>query len=94
MAHADYHCCAICDCRMEYSHSAELKRDLCASCAVDFCLATGFKCLTAECLIDWMKRTPDAKRVLHRLGFKICHYDNDVDDEYARLADPEGVNIT
>lgn len=85
MAHADYHCCAVCDSKLEYSDHATTKKQICPVCAIGLYKLTGSEIATGEALVDWVRSTPSetVRRVLADLGFTRCYYANEVDEAVA-----------
>lgn len=82
MAHADYDCCALCDCKMAYNSDAGTKDFVCAECAVVFYAETGVKVTTGEQLVKWIEdASVDVVRDLLTPGlYSRCLYPNAVDD--------------
>ena len=81
MAHADYNCCAVCDCKLHYvGYDSETKEEIC-----DYCLKElrdmGIHIITACELVDWIKNTDSetVEKVLKSVGYSACYYPNDVD---------------
>lgn len=97
MAHADYDCCAVCDCKMNYNEwEAETKGRICGECVADMA-RLGVICGTAEELIEWINAAEpsEVKRILGAVGYDPCHYDNPVDQAVrARTAAPHDSNLT
>jgi DNA gyrase/topoisomerase IV subunit B len=89
MAHGDYACCAVCDCKMYYdAFSGDVKTKLCSACAVDLA-KDGVYVSNGDELIDWMKKnSTTAKVFLREHGFNVCYYKNEVDETFKKL--PEG----
>ena len=80
MAHGDYSCCAICDCKLEYG-SERTKEDLCICCLMDL-RSNGVNVLSVEELLAWMSKesAEEVIRVLKACGHCFCHFPNKVDD--------------
>lgn len=84
MAHADYHCCAICDSKMDYSRDARTKEDLCTDCTRAIVTA-GFPIFDGEELIAALDaNTPGLVDALEAIGFSTCYYGNPVDEAFKR----------
>jgi len=81
MAHADYNCCAICDCKLDYMGlNARKKEDICPRCLA-ILHEIGVKIFNVEELKEFIKKT-DPKVLLVTLaflGFCKCYYKNEVD---------------
>lgn len=86
MAHADYECCAICDCKMHYNPYAESKRMICSSCLRALRIA-GVDVTGIGDLIGWMKNHPaeEVLKTLRNIGFRECYYENPIDETYALI---------
>lgn len=82
MAHADYNCCAVCDSKLAYSSDSATKEEVCAACAVDVSIAAGVRITDSRSLIAWMASVPPSewRPILVAVGFKLCPYENAVDD--------------
>lgn len=81
MAHADYNCCTICDCKMEYSGgSADTKARLCEDC-IERSAELGKLCVRPQQVVEHIKGLSDAEALtwLHAMGFNPCYYKNDLD---------------
>lgn len=87
MAHADYNCCAICDCKMAYSNDASTKEELCSSCAVNVSMMFGEKITGPERFIAKAKELPLDVLIsaLVELGYSECSYNGKIDREMAHL---------
>lgn len=81
MAHADYHCCAICDNKLFYSSNASSKETLCLPCGVEM-VKLGHPVKSVDELKEWVKKTPaeEVERVLLLLNFKECVYTGEIDE--------------
>ncbi len=82
MAHSDYNCCAICDSKLEYAgFNATAKERICESCLIGL-QARDLRIVTVAQFIDWVKGTDrdTLRSTLKDLGFRGCHYENEVDD--------------
>lgn len=84
MAHADYHCCALCDKKLEYAsngfYNAKTKEDLCTDCQKAL-HEHGVMVYDGSELADWLERE-DAEtvaEVFSGVRYRMCHYDNRVD---------------
>lgn len=90
MAHGDYHCCALCDSKMDYSNDARTKEDLCSYCNRKL-VESGVIVFDGNELTQWMSkewhegRGKEAKSKLSDLGFSECFYDNEVDRTFKTL---------
>lgn len=81
MAHADYDCCAICDCKMNYSGGgADTKASLCVGC-IGRTAELGKLLTRPEQVVEHLKGLVDADALvwLHAIGFDPCYYGNDLD---------------
>jgi hypothetical protein len=83
MAHGDYHCCALCDCKMQYAdYDTRTKEDICTDCLRTL-HAGGVMVYTGGELEAWIKANPDnAREVLPGMGYSPCFYGNPVDDAF------------
>lgn len=81
MAHADYDCCAICDDKISYSGFATpaTKEDICTKCR-RLLQNRNINVVDKEQLLEWIKNTPDAKKIPTDIGYQKCYYKNDVDE--------------
>lgn len=82
MAHADYHCCAVCDRKISYGGAdAATKEFLCARCAATLSLRAGRNISDTDELLRWIEEsTPDTVRsVLTEANYRECCYPNKVD---------------
>jgi len=86
MAHADYHCCAICDSKMDFSYNAESKERICSRCVKNLCEQGIFIDNTKD-LKEWMEKEEPKKvaEILDRIGFEMCCWPNSVDDAYMKM---------
>ena len=81
MAHADYDCCAICDCKMNYNGGgAETKAALCVDC-IERTAELGKLCTRPEQVVEHLASLDDAAALkwLHDIGFDPCYYPNNID---------------
>ncbi len=82
MAHADYDCCAVCDCKMSYNGGmAETKKEICSHCVAE--LATrGVIVHGVDKLMEWMRNTDlrKVKRILKECNFRVCFYIGEIDE--------------
>ena len=78
MAHGDYKCCAICDCKQEYiGLNDTFKDDICSDCRETSGIAT------VKQLIEKINSFEDKEQLkewLKSIGLSECYYQNDVDD--------------
>jgi hypothetical protein len=55
MAHGDYHCCAICDCKLHYGgYDTRTKENVCMGCMANLAKAD-IIIYTVDDLIEWIK---------------------------------------
>jgi hypothetical protein len=87
MAHGDYHCCAVCDCKMQYDdYDARTKEDICTAC-LRALHGVGAMVYTGQELAAWITANPEAAQVnLPGIGFSKCFYPNPVDAAFAALS--------
>mgnify|MGYP000592541095 CR=1 FL=1 len=81
MAHADYHCCAICDKKISFGgFDATTKEQICSECVANLA-ERGVIVHDITELIEWIKREEPLKvaTILRDVGFRFCYYDNIVD---------------
>lgn len=90
MAHADYNCCAICDCKMDFSYEARTKDEICVDC-LKALRNEGLLILDISELEKFMKEEKAKKviKILDKIGFKKCCYNNKIDDIYNNLLEPK-----
>ncbi|HEY9462834.1 MAG TPA: hypothetical protein VIR54_07075 [Vicinamibacterales bacterium] len=87
MAHGDYNCCALCDCKMDYANDATTKEEVCVDC-MKALHSAGVMVYTGAELEAWIKANPAVARdLLPALGFYECFYANPVDEAF-RAASP------
>ena len=81
MAHADYDCCLICDCKMSFSYDARTKEEACVNC-LHTMRHMGEILLTQEEVIAFLKARDDeaALKWLNEVGYSACHYRCDADN--------------
>ena len=82
MAHGDYNCCAVCDCKLEYAGwDATTKERICEYC-LEKLQQMNLPIVTVKQLIEWIENEePETLREkLKELGFRACYYKNDVDE--------------
>jgi len=82
MAHADYDCCAICDCKLYYNaYDSRTKETICSDC-LKALRDKGIHIITVEELINWIEKNPIeiVKETMKNLGFRECYYYNEVDE--------------
>lgn len=82
MAHADYHCCAICDCKLDYGGwDATTKERICEDCLLKL-QELGLRIVTVGQLFEWIRHEDREilRDKLKKLGFRKCYYGNEVDD--------------
>lgn len=92
MAHGDYHCCMICDCKMDYaSGDARTKEDVCTGCLRAMRDEIGTVLLTPEEFTSHLAgMEPDeALKLLAKLEFSACFYPNPVDEFVKHLGQPK-----
>lgn len=82
MAHGDYHCCAVCDRKMQYGGRwSKTKENMCTSCLKNL-RDENINVLDVDELIDWIKNNDNAQSTLKQIGFETCHYSNPVDEVF------------
>lgn len=81
MAHGDYNCCAVCDCKLEYSNNAQTKSRICESCLIKL-RDHKLNIITVEEFAAWVEKTDKAevKRILESIGYSQCFYTNSLDE--------------
>ena len=82
MAHGDYNCCAVCDCKLEYAGwDATTKERICEYC-LEKLQQMNLPIVTVKQLIEWIENEePETLREkLKELGFRACYSKNDVDE--------------
>ena len=82
MAHADYHCCAICDRKISYGgFSATTKEQICSECVANLA-EKGVIVHDVPELIEWIIKEDPLKvaTILRDAGFRFCYYYNPVDE--------------
>lgn len=87
MAHGDYNCCAICDCKMDYSgFDARTKEEICEDC-LDRCEKLNLNIKNVDDLRKYIKnaRYEELKENLLKLNYSFCWYGNDLDKEIAYI---------
>ena len=89
MAHADYDCCAVCDCKMSFSYNSETKEDICEDCLITL-RDNNLSISTVKELIGWIKKkdSEKLKEKVGKIGFSKCCYDNDVDEALEKVLTP------
>jgi len=82
MAHGDYNCCAVCDCKLDYNASdPRTKEEICTDC-LHTLRDNGLKILDPDEFIKWIE-SADREEIcdtLKKIGFSFCYYSNPVDD--------------
>lgn len=81
MAHGDYNCCALCDCKMDYNGwGATTKKEICEEC-LDIIKDFGLNITNVEELTSYIEtgKYDEVKELLIKCDFWFCHYWNDVD---------------
>jgi hypothetical protein len=87
MAHANYECCAVCDKKVYYAFGDVYAKDvICTNCVVELALRGVFIRNVHE-LHEWMEKESPEKvlEILEQVGFKKCHYWNEIDELYDEL---------
>ena len=82
MAHGDYNCCAICDCKMEYNpYDAKTKEQICVQC-IENTIDLGKPITRPEQIEEHLATlSDDAVEIwLRNVEFRCCFYPNDVDE--------------
>ena len=82
MAHADYNCCAVCDCKRSYNDDAEAKEEICPECLRNLHKAGASDVYTVGELVLWIEETTanDLAKTLVEVGYCACWYGNPVDE--------------
>ena len=81
MAHGDYHCCALCDCKITYGgFDATTKEQICSECVADLA-QKGVIVHNVQELLEWIEKTDIKilKSILKDIGFTFCFYPNVID---------------
>lgn len=83
MAHGNYDCCAICDCELDYS-DAEAKEVFCPNCKA-ILRRYGINIKNnwdIDTFMKWVNGTDveTVKKVLIEMSFRVCYYNNAVDE--------------
>ena len=81
MAHADYDCCAVCNCKMSYNPGEPLtKEEICSYCLKSM-RDCGMNVLDTEELAAWVRvhTKEDVVDILSKIGFSFCYYSNEID---------------
>ena len=81
MAHTDYHCCAVCDSKLEYGGlDSTTKEQICPVC-LKHLRAEGLSILDVDEFLEWLKNTERHKIffILCKINFRFCRYLNEVD---------------
>lgn len=92
MAHGDYHCCAICDCKITYGGlNATTKKKICSECVANLA-QEGIIVHNVDELLKWIGDTPikEVKSILKKVGFYFCFYPNVVDQTLIEKGVVEG----
>lgn len=91
MAHADYDCCAFCDCKMNYAgcYDADTKGEVCGDCA-DLLDAMGLT-PTPQGIIDWLDNAPIKLFTALFRGYRSCYYSNKVDESVTAYCATHGL---
>lgn len=81
MAHADYNCCAICDCKQDYSENSRTKEEICTDCLMSL-RSANINVLSVDEFIEWVEKTDliELSAKLIEIGYSKCFYTNDVDE--------------
>lgn len=82
MAHGDYNCCAVCDCKLDFNASdPRTKKEICTDC-LHTLKDNGLNVLNPDELIKWIETADEEvlKDTLDKIGFSFCYYSNPVDD--------------
>lgn len=82
MAHGNYDCCAICDCKMEYAdYDARTKEDICDICFKKI-KELNLPIETVDDLKKYIKETDcrELEENLIKLKYKFCCYGNEIDE--------------
>lgn len=81
MAHADYNCCAVCDCKMTYG-GERTKEEICSDCLVRLNRVLKLDILTSSDLLTWIESSSEEtlKAMLTDSYFSACYYHNAIDN--------------
>lgn len=88
MAHGDYVCCAVCDCKMNYEGMTDNhKEDICSACLKDLHKNQIMVYSTDE-FIGWIEKQEEEElaKMLIKIGFNPCWYSNRVEDAINKIA--------
>lgn len=91
MAHWDYHCCAVCDCKIDYAgHDARTKKDICVECLKNL-RGAWINILDWEELTKYIESNDpvEVRQVLEKIWFCYCWYENPVDDAANKINLPD-----
>jgi hypothetical protein len=88
MAHGDYHCCAMCDCKMDYSGwDSTTKERFCETCVGH--LSDLNLPVTRDRFLLWAEaHTAELPVALGAAGYNVCFYSNEFDKQIAKLLAP------
>ena len=81
MAHGDYNCCALCDCKMDYNAwGATTKEEICEDC-MKAIKELGLNITNVEELKDFIENADyeKVKKFLLKCDFCFCFYWNEID---------------
>lgn len=87
MAHGDYHCCALCDSKMDYSNDARTKEDLCSHCTKSL-VEAGIHVFDGDDLLRAINNEIEQGTgreftdKLKTLGYSKCVYTNELDKAF------------
>jgi hypothetical protein len=90
MAHADYSCCALCDCKLAFGVE-RTKEDLCITCLKSL-RKFGVPALDPKEFIEWAKSSPIeiVRRALSECAYHPCPYGNEFDAAISDILGKEG----
>lgn len=90
MAHGDYSCCAMCDCKMSYGEEAT-KESFCQGCLCSIA-DSGINAVTPDRFLEWAKTQHRATLAAALLvnGYHRCWYRNSFDSAIQEML---GVNF-
>lgn len=82
MAHCDYECCALCDCKMGYvgggGDDDTTKSALCSECLL-WLQEKKIAVVTVAQLVSWIEVATQSDLEMIKPQFGFCYYANDVD---------------
>lgn len=85
MAHGNYNCCAICDCKMDYNgYEATTKEEICEDCLLE-CNKLNLNIKNVDDFKKYIENSDynELKDNLIKLNYEFCFYENKLDKEIA-----------